>query len=119
MSMYTISVKRGARDGELTFVHGTLVISTTCWWEASNKIPAGTYSGCSATTMATKRNSANGAREGVFIPGVPGHSQIFIHMGTGPAWSDGCIVIDESEMLRIYGAITPKNAQNVTVEITD
>jgi len=40
-------------------------------------------------------------------------------MGTGPAWSDGCIVIEEPEMLKIYSAITPKNAQNVTVEITD
>jgi len=119
MSVYNISVQRKGQHGDLTFTHGTLVVSTTCWWDASNKIPAGTYNNCSATTMATKRNSTGGAREGVFIPGVPGHSQIFVHMGTGPAWSDGCIVIDEPEMLKIFNAITPKNAQNVTVEISD
>ena len=119
MSTYLIQVSRQKSEGELRFAYNSLVVKTTCWWDLNNKIPAGTYRGCSATTMSTKRNSAGGAREGIFIPGVPGHSQIFIHMGTSAAWSDGCIVIDETEMLRIYNAITPKNGHNVTVEISD
>lgn len=119
MSSFLVQIQRGKAEGVLQFQHNTLVVNTTCWWDLNNKIPAGTYRGCSATTMASKKNTAGGAREAIFIPGVPGHSQIFIHMGSNAAWSDGCVVIEEPEMLKIYNAITPKNGHNVTVEITD
>lgn len=119
MSSFTIKITRQTAEGQLVFSHNSLVVDTPCWWDLSNKIPAGTYRSCSATTMATKQNSTGGPREAVYIPGVPGHSQIFIHMGNSAAWSDGCIVIEEAAMLKIYNAINPKNGHNVTVEISD
>jgi hypothetical protein len=40
-------------------------------------------------------------------------------MGTGPDWSDGCVVIVEEELLKIYNDIVPKNGKNVTITISD
>ena len=51
----------------------------------------------------------------IFFPSVPGYTGIFIHKGTSSAWSRGCIVIAEQEMLRIWNAITPKDGRNITV----
>lgn len=67
--------------------------------------------------MTNKRNSKGAPREAIFIPGVVGYSGIFIHMGTGPSWSDGCIVIEEANMLTIYRQIIQKNGLNITVSI--
>ena len=116
--MYTIEITRQTNSGTLKFVHGSVSVSATCYWDKSRKIPAGTYSGCSATTMASKLNSSGGPREAIYIPNVSGYSEIFIHMGNNANWSDGCIVINEPDMLTIYNAITPKNAANVTVKIS-
>lgn len=90
-----------------------------CYWDLTKKIPAGTYSNCSATTMARKKNSKGLPREAIFLPDIAGFSQIFIHMGKPPyeKWSDGCVVIEESKMTEIYNAISPKNGKNVTVVI--
>lgn len=117
---YTISVKRSIKDGNLEFTGGGKTITAKCYWNATKKIPSGTYVGCSATTMARKKNSKGLPREAVFIPNVKGFSEIFIHMGKPPyqQWSDGCIVIDESKIIEIYGAIRPKNGHNVKVVIT-
>ncbi len=117
---YTITINRKARDGDLTFAGGGKTITTTCYWNTAKKIPAATYPNCSATTMTRKKNSRGLPREAVFIPDVKGFSGIFIHMGKMPyaEWSDGCIVIDESEMIQIYNTIKPKNGHNVQVIIT-
>lgn len=117
---YTITVKRVAKEGELTFSGNGKTIVTQCYWNANKKIPAGAYIGCSATTMSRKKNSKGLPREAIFIPNVKGFSEIFIHMGKPPyeKWSDGCIVIDEQKMIEIYNAITPKNGHNVKVVIT-
>lgn len=106
--------------GTLIFIGGGKTVSTTCYWNQQKKIPAGIYTGCSATTMARKKNSKGLAREAIFIPNIPGFSGIFIHMGKPPyeKWSDGCIVIEESKVIEIYGAITPKEAKNVVVQIS-
>ncbi len=42
-------------------------------------------------------------------------------MGKPPyqKWSDGCIVIEESKMIEIYNAISPKDGHNVIVAIDD
>jgi hypothetical protein len=117
---YSIKATRSVKDGVLTFTGDGKIITTKCYWDTAKKIPAGTYTGCSATTMARKRNSKGTPREAIFIPNVKGYSEIFIHMGKFPyeRWSDGCIVIDESKIIEIYGSITPKNGHNVTVMTT-
>ena len=118
MATYTIKVKRGKANGTLTY-NGSISLSTACWWDLKKKIPAGTYDRCSATTMSTKKNSAGEPREAIYISDTPGYSGIFIHMGTSASWSDGCIVIKESEIKKIYNDVVPKNGQNVSVEVTD
>jgi hypothetical protein len=114
--MYKIEVERSQNEGRLHYT-GTINVSTTCWWDPQRKIPAGTYANCSATYMATKQNSAGGPREAIYIPSIPGFSGIFIHMGNNASWSDGCIVIREPEMLRIFADINPKDGRNVTVTV--
>ena len=115
--MYEIKVERRRNEGTLTYSNGGVSVNTSCWWDPAVKIPALTYSGCSATHMTRKLNSRGELREGIYIPGVPGRSGIFIHMGTNAGWSDGCIVIIESELLRIWNDITPHNGENVTVTV--
>ncbi len=117
--MYKITIKRLAKNGTLTFTSAGKIITTQCYWNATKKIPAGTYMSCSATTMTRKKNSKGMPREAVFLPNVAGFSEIFIHMGKPPyeKWSDGCIVIDEDKIIKIHNAITPKNGHNVTVVI--
>ncbi|WNO09170.1 L,D-transpeptidase family protein [Teredinibacter sp. KSP-S5-2] len=119
--MYEITVERGISQGTLTFTGPNKSVQTKCYWNLSKKIPAGVYTGCSATTMARKKNSAGKPREAVFIPNVVGFSGIFIHMGKPPyeKWSDGCVVIEETKIIEIYNAITPKDGRNVKVTITD
>ena len=117
---YTITVNRRTKEGDLVFSGGGKIITTKCYWNILKKIPAGTYLGCSATTMSRKKNSIGRPREAIFIPKVKGYSEIFIHMGKEPYanWSDGCVVINEVKMLEIYNAISPKNGRNVKVVIT-
>ena len=113
--MFKITIDRAAKEGILRFTGGANLVNATCWWDPLRKIPAGTYTGCSATTMRSKLNSQGKPREGVYIPDVSGFSEIFIHMGNDASWSDGCIVIREPEMLKIYNAVRSKNSRNVTV----
>lgn len=113
--MYSIEIKRGLRHGSLRLSGTSLIYK--CWWDVRKKIPAGNYPNCSATTMTNKKNSKGAPREAIFIPGVVGYSGIFIHMGTGSSWSDGCIVIEEANMLTIYNQIIQKNGLNITVSI--
>ncbi|TQV76403.1 murein L,D-transpeptidase [Aliikangiella marina] len=117
---YLINVNRSQDSGVLTFTGANKTITTKCYWNKDKKIPAKTYKDCSATRMSRKKNSKGDPREAVFIPGVPGFSGIFIHMGKVPyqKWSDGCIVIDEAKMIEIYNLITPKDGRNVTVTVT-
>ncbi len=118
---YKITIKRSTEDGDLTFSAPGKNITTKCYWNLHKKIPSGTYMGCSATTMARKKNSKGTPREAIFLPNVSGFSGIFIHMGKPPypKWSDGCIVIEESKMIEIYNAISPKDGHNVIVVIDD
>lgn len=52
--------------------------------------------------MDKKKNSIGTPREGIFLPNDQSNRiGIFIHMGTSAAWSEGCIVIDEQELLTI------------------
>jgi hypothetical protein len=118
MSNYKITVTRGKSSGKLTY-SGGISFTCKCWWDLAKKIPAATYAGCSATTMTTKKNSKGQPREAIFIPNVKGFKGIFIHMGTSPNWSDGCVVISEPYLLKIYNDVHPKNKANVTVAVMD
>ena len=116
MASYEINVKRpkdpSSTQGTLKY-KGGISVSSKCWWREDKRIPAGSYSGCSATTMATKKYNA------VFIPGVKGFTGIFIHVGGKPKDSNGCVVIPKAKIKAIYDDIDPKDGKNVKVVIKD
>lgn len=124
-SDFTVSVTRtGASSGKLKFDNGNISIDAECWWDADNKIAAGNYPGCSKTRMTTKKDSVTEEpRPGIFLPTAKapdtGKHTIFIHEGKDPSWSDGCIVLNRDDMIKMWNAIDPKNANNVTVSIVD
>ncbi len=119
---YKIKIVRDKTEGRLKFSHGNVTVDTTCWWDPKKVIDAGTYTGY-ATRMASKTDGFDGGkREAIWFGkhvGLNGRTSndIFIHKGTGPSWSDGCIVADGGEVLKIWQAITPKEQPNVTIEV--
>ncbi|MCK0149609.1 hypothetical protein MWU54_06220 [Marivita sp. S6314] len=123
---YTINVVRSNGTGTLTFKSGTVNISETCWWDQDVVIDAGTYTGY-ATRMANKDDGTDGGkREGIWLgKGVPYNGDgstangFFIHKGTGPSWSDGCIVLSGSKVYEMWSEITPKETGNISVVIKD
>ena len=118
---YTIKVKRNLKKGigTLTYKSGGVSVNTKCWFMIKNPIPAKTYTRCSATYMRKKKNSKGGKREGIFLPNNQTKRRgIFIHMGTSHKWSDGCIVIKESLLLKIWNSL-PLNKAKVTVIVSD
>ncbi len=117
-TVFEIKVIRKTEDtGVLLFSHGAVSVNTTCWWDPEEKINAGVYENCSKTIMATKRYPA------IFIQGARSSSSqiddIFIHKGTNPDHSDGCIVIHNGELMKLYNAISPMNGANVIVTVED
>jgi len=115
---YTIEVTReiSKGTGTLTYKHGAVSINTTCWFELAKPIPAKKYIRCSATHMQTKKNSKGQKREGIYLPdNQTNRGGVFIHMGANSSWSEGCIVIKEAEILKIWNSINPKDGENVTV----
>lgn len=122
---FHITVTRLRRDeGRLDFSGGGIEVSTTCWWNPDRRIAARTYLECSKTRMATRTDSVTGERRpGIFLPTAvapdTGQSTIFIHEGKNASWSDGCIVINRDEMMRLWNAISPEDARNVTIEVRD
>lgn len=123
---YTINVLRNGSSGTLTFKSGSVNISETCWWDKEVVIDAGTYTGY-ATRMANKDDGTDGGkREGIWLgTNVPYNgdgstaNSFFIHKGTGPSWSDGCIVMDSAKVYQMWSEISPKETGNVTVVIKD
>ncbi|MEP5764870.1 MAG: hypothetical protein ABJ308_09755 [Halieaceae bacterium] len=119
---YQISIKRtGTDSGTLKFNEGGVLVDSTCWWDPDVKVLAGTYTQCSATRMSTKTDSVTGLkRPGIFLPTAvapdTGNNTIFIHEGKDASWSDGCIVLNRDDMMRMWNAIE-KDSQNVTVQI--
>lgn len=115
---YIIEIKRDISKGTgiLTYKYDAVSVNTACWFELAYPIPAKKYIRCSATHMQTKKNSKGQKREGIYLPDNQTNRRgIFIHMGINSAWSDGCIVIKEEEMLKIWNSINPKNAANIAV----
>ncbi len=115
---YIIEVQRNLLKGTgtLTYTFGTVSVSTTCWFEQANPIPAKRYTGCYATHMNSKTNSKGKKREAIYLPDEQtGRGGIFIHMGNSAAWSEGCIVIKEAQVIKMWNSIHPKETNNVTV----
>ncbi len=126
METYTIDVLRNGSSGILTFKHGTIDISEVCWWDQNVVIDAGTYTGY-ATRMANKTDGTDGGkREAIWLgAGVPYNSGaatangFFIHKGTGPSWSEGCIVLASAKVYQMWSEIQPKEQGNINVTIRD
>ena len=109
---FTITIKRGAgTEGKLSCAEAKLT-DAPCFWKASKRIPAGTYSGGSATVMETKGYQA------VEIPNVTGFKGIFIHQGSSPGFSDGCIVTPKENIVTLWKTI-PKDQHNITIIVSD
>lgn len=124
MASYTITIKRTEKEKGTLVYSGNMAHSCTCWWDSSDEIPAGTYVNCSKTYLNSKQNSTGGKREGIFIPNVKHRVGIFVHYWPGPpanlkVWSDGCTVVKEVDMLKIWNDIAEMDAQNITVTVVD
>jgi len=123
---FEIKVTRGQGKGRLVFSHGDIRVDTDCWWDPEVKIAAGTYTGY-ATRMATKADGHDGGkREAIWLgrdvpygKGTRSSDAIFIHKGTSPSWSDGCLVAPEDQVVKMWLAINPKEQPVVTIEVTD
>jgi len=122
---FTVTVERTAADrGRLRFEHGGVRVDAPAFWDPQKRIAAGNYRGCSKTRMATKTDSVTGEqRPAIFLPTAvapdTGNNTIFIHEGSDPGWSDGCIVLPRDDMMRMWNAVHPPDARNVTVEVRD
>ena len=118
---YIVNIARpvGAdiEEGTIEFKDGGVTISATCWWDKANRIDAGTYMRCSKTHMATV------GIEAIYLPDavskVTGAKEIFIHRGSSPDNSNGCIAVEVSAFATLWQHIKPLNGQNVTVVIKD
>jgi hypothetical protein len=119
MSEYVIKVTRldpSVSNGKLEFwIDGDQVFVCDCFEDPENLISPSIYPGCSATMMYEKQ------KPGIYIKDAisnrTGSHSIFIHHGDNQAWSDGCIVINENDMLTMWGMIEPKDGYNVLVTV--
>ena len=117
MPIYSINVDRtnlSVCEGNLTFsVDGAVKFTTPCWEDPGNLISAKTYTGCSTTIMDTK------GFESVYLPdSQTGKTGIFIHKGSNPGDSDGCIVCAAARVKEIYDTV-PHNKGNITVKVAN
>ncbi len=114
---HNIRIVRGAgSSGTLHFSNATTSLQFPVVWDPKNRISPAVLPGCSRTIMATKKRPA------IHLPGATLHGQpnnnIFIHRGRNETWSDGCFVLDDSDMASLLAAIPEENAFNITVEVT-
>jgi hypothetical protein len=112
MANYVVEVRRISKDsGTLTFkVDGNRKFTTKCWENPGKRIPAKTYRGCSTTHMHSR------GWKSVYLPDPQtGRRGIFIHGGTKPSHSEGCIVCRSSKVHEIFDTIGPTNGKNVKV----
>lgn len=118
MPDFQVVVQRTDRTeckGSLTFrVDGSERFTTDCWEDPKRLIDAKDYVGCSTTIMHTKKHKA------VYIkPQQSGDPKdIFIHPGSNPDDSDGCIVCAKARVEEIWETV-PRDAQNITVIVAD
>lgn len=132
-------------QGTLQYHHGKVVVNTPCWWRLK-RIDPGCY--LATATRMDKRNdgrTGNKKREAIWfrckakfhypssIPVNPGDrweplpanngtttaTEVFIHKGSDPLASDGCIVAKDDEVFKIWNSINPKNENNILIYVKD
>jgi pimeloyl-ACP methyl ester carboxylesterase len=104
---------RGAdpKFGSLTFLVGNTPKLTTTFSE-EKPIPAGVYSGVSATLTQTKKEPA------FFVPRVPERNGIFVRRGKGPQDSAGSLVVSSGALDTMWKlAGSGKFNENITLEV--
>ena len=128
MAEYEIMVRRSGKSGRLTFQSGEVQVDTTCWWDPKVVVDARPEGyPCWATRMATKKDSVSGEkRPGIwfgknikYARGTKSSNGIFIHEGTDSNWSDGCIVCQRDQFIKIWNVIPASSSANVLVKIVD
>lgn len=128
MERFEVVIKRKKHRGTLRFSAGDVVVETACWWDDDVKILAAPEGYPSwRTHMATKKDSVTGQkRPGIWLGknirygrGTKTSNAIFIHEGRDASWSDGCIVCDRTEMMKMWNAISQSSQPNVMVKVTD
>lgn len=88
--------------------------STPCWEDPAKLIPAKDYDSCSATIMATKGHKS------IYLPDdQTGKVGIFVHPGSSPKDSEGCIVCAKTRVEEMYDTIKPKDGRNVFVQVVN
>ncbi len=125
---YEVVIKRGKEKGTLHFHSAGVTVETTCWWDPKVMIDAAPDGYLSwKTNMATKKDSVTGKpRPGIWLgkgikyaKGTKTSGAIFLHEGKNAAWSDGCIVCDRTEFLKMWNAISPNSQPHVLVKVSD
>ncbi|HET9902493.1 MAG TPA: hypothetical protein VFQ27_02185 [Xanthobacteraceae bacterium] len=128
MASYEINVIRYGKSGWLIFNSGDVSVFTTCWWDPNVVIDENSDGYVAyATHMANKNDSVTHEKrpaiwlgKGVkYANGSRRSNGIFIHEGKNSGWSDGCIVAERAEVLKIWNAIVPKETDNVLVKVVD
>lgn len=128
MAQYEITVRRMSKKGRLSFAHGEIKVDTTCWWDPKVVIDARPEGyPCHATRMASKTDSVTREkRPGIWFGknvkydrGTKTSNGIFIHEGRNTTWSDGCIVCERDQFMKIWNTIPPSATPNVLVKVID
>ncbi|MCV0397345.1 MAG: L,D-transpeptidase [Rhizobiaceae bacterium] len=126
MASYEITVRRNGAAGKLEFTGGGVSVNTTCWWDANHVIVAGEYPSWRTRMNSKKDSVTKEKRPGIWLgknvpygDGSKTSDGIFIHEGTGPSWSDGCVVLKRDEMMKMWNAIIPDGTANVLVKVVD
>jgi hypothetical protein len=130
MAGYNIYIDRVGEDWGWLYYEGGITLRTQCWYAADVRIPPGTYEGCAKTYLdraytidkktGKKSLLAGTDWQGIFIPQPSGNgyvNEIFIHKGTGPGDSRGCIIVRHNDLMAIWNDITPREKPIVTVTI--
>lgn len=121
LKTYTVRITRpsaaNSDEGVLNFTDGSVTINVRCWWDKTNRISAGTYKSCSKTYMNKSKIEA------IYLPDAvskaTGAKEIFIHRGSGPANSLGCIAVETDAFATLWNHIAPMNGFNITVIVAD
>jgi hypothetical protein len=125
---YEVIIKRGKNKGTLFFHSAGVTVDTTCWWDPKVKIDAAPDGYlCWKTRMNTKKDSVTKEkRPGIwfgkdikYAKGTRKSNAIFLHEGKNAYWSDGCIVCDRTEFMKMWDAIGPNTQPHVLVKVTD